>query len=436
MPQRSIVFVPPTPDLPARFGTLLFAAIAFACATVQPALTAAPPDPLSASASQERETADEFGKRYHCKPGPWGDLEYYYIYLEAPDRVVNHMVRPDPTPEWCFPGATEESIRALFDRAGMSPALQDYLLDPGRLVSEDDVLKVYPPLPDLLAMTPEQRTIIYTELARSELNILHVYPATIFHGDVDAWLARSGLRPELGEAVKKMSYMRGGMLCFSDVAAILAMVESEAEAHSFMKTMSRTRSLVLQLNVRTSADWEAAQLYWSASGLNEDIASVIFPADAEGGGIGRFDCVHLLPALPRRNLYTYPSEALTMSARLPDCYWTSFNFFSSSPLNYHTDSRLFELNLMENYTRVEPPYAFGDVLMFLARDGLPRHSCVYVADDIVYTKNGRNRGSPWILSKIDDMDRRYSYDGRVTLQAFRRNADRGGHLDGASAAGQ
>src|SRR5204863_2041075 len=195
-------------------------------------------------------------------------------------------------------------------------------------------------------------------------------------------------RPEIVDAVKKMTYLRGELLCFSDVSAILSMVESEKEAHDFMKAMSRTTSLVLQLNVKNRTDFAQAVRYWSANQRNEEVASIILPA-AETDGMQRLDCVHLLPSLARRYLYTYPSEELAMSALMPDCSWTALNFFSSAPLNYHADERFLLSRLADDYDEVSPPYSFGDVLMMAGPDGVALHSCVYIADDIVYTKNGQ-----------------------------------------------
>jgi hypothetical protein len=412
-----------SPILKAPLTQVLLAAFSLCTTAIQPLGSARASDATPDAATASTEAPESFGKMYRCKPGPWGDLEYYYIYLEAPDRIVEDFTRPDPTPKWHFPGGSELQLRALFETAGLPPALQNYLLDPEHHVVEDDVMTLFPPVPDVLAMTPSQRSIIYAELAKSQLNMLHVYPACIFHGDLDSWLAQSKLRPELQEAIKKTTYLRGEMLCFSDVAAILGMVESEKEAHELMKTMSRTRSLVLQLNVRSRSDLEQAVRYWSANQHNEEIASIIFPPVSDGGGVERLDCVHLLPSLARRYLYTYPSADLALSARMPDCYWTAMNFFSSSPLNFHTDERMFVQHLTENYISVEPPYIFGDVLIFLAPDGTNRHSCVYIADDIVYTKNGQNRGSPWLLSKINDVHRLYSYDQQTNVVAFRRKPD-------------
>jgi hypothetical protein len=75
--------------------------------------------------------------------------------------------------------------------------------------------------------------------------------------------------------------------------------------------------------------------------------------------------------------------------------------------------------VLENYNRIEPPFEFGDVLMFLNGQGNAIHSCVYIADDIVYTKNGENIASPWLLMKIGDVQRVYSYEGQSSIQGFR-----------------
>jgi hypothetical protein len=185
-----------------------------------------------------------------------------------------------------------------------------------------------------------------------------------------------------------------------------------------MKTMSRTVSLVLQLNVKNRPDFTQAVRYWSANQRNEEIASIILPA-AETDGLERLDCVHLLPSLARRYLYTYPSEELAISALMPDCSWTALNFFSSAPLNYHADDRLLLSRLDDDYDEVSAPYNFGDVLIMAGPDGVAVHTCVYIADDIVYTKNGQNTSAPWILSKIGDVQRLYSYGRQVSVQGFR-----------------
>ncbi len=365
-----------------------------------------------------QEQPDAFGKLYQCKPGPWGDLEYYYIYLEAPDRLVENFAMPNSISKWVFPRGTVDGVRKLFQRAGLPPALQQYLLDPQRVVDQDGLLAVFPPLPDLIAMTPEQRSVIYSELAKSDLNEFQANPVYITSGSTEQWLAQSRLRPELRQAVGKMTYMRGEVLCFSDVSALLTMVQSDAEAHDVFKTMTRTRSLVLRLRVKTAADMKQVLSYWSGTNRNKDIAPIILSA-VETEGIERLDCIHLLPSLPRRYLYSYPPTELAILGRMPDCHWTSLNFFNFTPRDYFLDTRLASLHVLEDYDRVQPPYGFGDVLMFMTPEGNALHSCVYLADDIVYTKNGENMAAPWLLMKLGDVKRVYSYQGQTTVQGYR-----------------
>ena len=47
------------------------------------------------------------------------------------------------------------------------------------------------------------------------------------------------------------------------------------------------------------------------------------------------------------------------------------------------------------------------LLLFGPKD-IFAHSCVYVADEIVYTKNGNGRLAPWVLMKYADVARIYS----------------------------
>ena len=372
----------------------------------------------SLRASSPTEAPGVFGKLYQCSPGPWGDLQYYYIYLEAPDRLVEHFRMPHSVTKWVFEGGTEEKLRALFGRAGLPVALQEYLLDAKHVLREGTLMTVFPPLPDLIAMTAAQRTVIYLELSKSELNEFHSNPVYITSSDPDQWLAQSRLRPELRTVIKKLCYMRGEVMCFSDVSAVLGMVQSDAEAHDLFKTMTRMRSLMLRLNVATGADFKGVVNYWSGINRNKDIESIILSA-VETKQIDRLDCIHLLPSLPRRYLYSYPPPELAMTGRMPDCHWTSLNFFNFAPRDYFLDTRLASLHVLEDYDKVAPPYGFGDVLMFMTPEGNALHSCVYIADDIVYTKNGENMAAPWLLMKIGDVKRIYSHLGQTSIQGYR-----------------
>ena len=366
----------------------------------------------------DKSSPEVFGKNYKCNPGPWGELEYYYIYLEAPQRLVDHFPMPNSVTKWEFAGQTEAGLRTLFGMAGLAQALQDYLLDPKNCINRDGRITVFPPLPDLTVMTPEQRTIIYNELAKTGENEFYVNPVFITSGSAEQWLGQSRLRPELREVIKKFTYMRGQVLAFSDLSAVLNYVTSDSEAKDFFKTMTRTRSLMLQLVVNDDTDLKKVVKYWNGRNRNKDIEPIVH-STIETEGQSRLDIIHLLPSLPRRYLYGYPPMELAVLGRMPDCHWTTLNFFNYKPREYYLDTRMATNVVLENFVKVEPPYEFGDVLMFLNPAGNAIHSCVFVADDIVYTKNGENMASPWLLMKIADVQRIYSSEGESHIQGFR-----------------
>lgn len=376
---------------------------------------------ISAQSNQETSEKEVSGRVYRCKPGPWGDLTYYYIYLEAPQDFVERFPLPSPVTKWVFPGATIEDLRVLFTKAGLSQALQDYMLDPGKIVDENRMLAVFPPLPDLEAMTPSQRQIIYSELAKYAINEYHVDPVMITAGDVDEWLKDSTLSAEIKSIIHKYVYYRGDLMVFSDLSAVLNYIDSASEARNFFKTITRTRTIVLRLEVNEKSDLTSIANYWTGRNRFKDILPILTSV-SETENVNVLDVIHLMPSMVRRYLYTYPPIDLAINGRMPDCHWTSLNFFNHWGKGLYLDSRLAASTIKEDYEHVEPPYEFGDVLMFMPTgSGKAIHSCVYLADDIVFTKNGENLATPWLLMKLDDVRKIYFHSSIGDILGFRMN---------------
>jgi hypothetical protein len=365
-------------------------------------------------------------KVHHCKPGPWGALQYYYIYLEAPESLVERFPMPTSVSRWCFPNWTKEQMLALFAKAGLTQTFQDTLISKDHLMCEDGVLCVFPPFENLESMTQEQREAIYSQLALFEQNEYHKSPVFITSNDVDDWLRGTSIRPELAAKLKKFIYKRGDSLVFSDVQALLSQVRNDDEARSFFKLMTRTRSLIARLDLEDEKDLKAITAYWTGpSERNKDILPML-ESVASTEGPSRIDIAHLMPALPRKTLYTYPSADMAMLGRIPDCHWTSLNFFNYFAKDYFLNTRLAADHLLTHYDKVDTADHFGDVLMFMEGDnGSAIHSCVFIADDIVYTKNGDNLVTPWVLMKLDDVKKIYFTGSGGSIQAYRWKATAG-----------
>jgi hypothetical protein len=107
-----------------------------------------------------------------------------------------------------------------------------------------------------------------------------------------------------------------------------------------------------------------------------------------------------------------------LKGRLPDCHWTSLNFFEEEAKDLYLDSAKASEHLLADYVAIDPPFKFGDVLCFLDKgEGL--HTCVQIADDIVLTKNGEGILAPWTLMPMKDVDDIYRRSPDTRVQGYR-----------------
>ncbi|WP_133793028.1 hypothetical protein [Prosthecobacter fusiformis] len=359
---------------------------------------------------------------FYTSPGPWGKLRCSYIYLEAPKSLVDSFPLPNTRPRWTFPEEALPKLPDFFRKASLSEALITLLLDPSQVVKENGYAHLFPPLPDLEAISAETRAIIYTELSKYPPNEFCVDPVLIVGQTVAEWYRTSKLRPGIISKIEQLSYKRGDTIAFSDVGAILNYAESDSEARAIFKAFTRTRSLMVKVEVDHNTNVDELVSYWTLGmGLRRKDIEPLVQSIIDTDGVEALPLSHLLPSLVRKLMYTYPGLDLAKHGMLPDCHWTSLNFFNYEPHEYLLDSRLATSAVLENFEPVEPPYKYGDVLFFLSNStGDAFHSCVHLADGIVFTKNGRNLLSPWLLMKLEDVSKIYLYRGDGRIQGFRR----------------
>ena len=351
------------------------------------------------------------------KSGAYGDLVIRAIYLEAPPYLLELAGKPSAKPRWAFAGGTEASVRELFQKAGVPADMQARLLDPAQRVQQEGALVLFPQIDDLIALGQETRSTIYLELAKCELNEFHQNPIFIIGADLEDWLRQSKLSDRQKEVFRKMVWKRGRAHAFSDLRTLLLLSQSPEEVTQVFRTVTRTRSLLVTLKLPANADVEALTKYWTAGFADADTRPLL-EAAIQRDSITEIDVSHLLPALARRRIFTYPTLDQAVNGRLPDCHWTSLNFFNNTPRAYYLDTRLAAGALLSQHDAVSGPYRFGDVLAFVSGDSV-LHSCVYIADDIVYTKNGENILAPWVFQRMDDVMAIYQTDASVRIQGFR-----------------
>jgi hypothetical protein len=63
--------------------------------------------------------------------------------------------------------------------------------------------------------------------------------------------------------------------------------------------------------------------------------------------------------------------------------------------------------------------AYGDIILLLDEHGGAIHSGVYLAEDIIFTKNGNNFAQPWMLMHLKDLVAEYTADMAPRVVAYR-----------------
>jgi hypothetical protein len=359
---------------------------------------------------------------FEANPGPWGRLLCAYVYLEAPHSLIDEFPLPSVAPRWTFPASFRSSIPEFLSKSGLSQYLVTLLTDKKHLVKEDQFVHVLPPIELVEALSPEVRASIYTELSKYPENEYHADPVLIIGNTVEEWYKGSRLRPELVSKIQKLSYMRGETFAFSDIPLLLNDAQTDSEARIIFKACTRVRNLMIRLKLDKHSNTEEIIKYWSlGAGIRRKDLEPLIQSVMELDGVDDIGISHLLPALARKLLYTYPGLDMAKHGIMPDCHWTSLNFFNFEPHDYLLEARLATSQVLEKFSPVEPPFQFGDVLFFLDNStGDAFHSCVHLADNIVYTKNGRNILSPWVIMRLEDVKKVYLYKDNGRVQGFRR----------------
>ncbi len=381
-------------------------------------LMAAPP----AKTTRQDAGTTPRGQLQLAKPGPWGELEFFTTYLEVPLDLLKSIELSSLALDWNFVGLPEADVEKLLRSVELPEPIRTELLDLGKWRRDGNIVTVSPSAGTLETLPSAARAAIYSVLGRFSENRFHAEPTLVPGGDVETWLRNTPLRPAILEVIQKTLFRRGQTTLFADKALILRMAESDAERLLIRKALSRTATLVGKVRLGPEANAAKLAEYWSAGRRFKDIEPFLDSMLATDG-VDHIDLVHLLPANVRKLLYTFPNETHGRSGYYPDCHWTSLNFSNYEPLERLAEPPLATAYTLENFVEVPKADQLGDILFFMDRKtGNTFHSCVFIADDIVFTKNGRSRLSPWLLMRLGELRELYGIYQQTDVVAYRMKA--------------
>lgn len=358
------------------------------------------------------------GTVYDLPSGTWGELNAQPVLIEAPNSLLSANFRLGDG-RWYFAANSGTKVDTLLRAAGLTPAQTALLLPALQPVTGRSGLMAVTPPPQLIReLTPEVRSALYDKLALIPENFAQVEPFRITEIHLDDWLDSETLPPELIAQVNRLMWRRGSSLLFSDYNTLADSLDSPAVKLELLRQLTRKASLVVKLRVPDSGDVEPLVAYWGTGGRAEKVRPILSSLARSGGG--ELDISNLLPIFARQRLYRFP-DTLPGTDLGPGCHWAAFNFFTQGAPDdtLHAPEGV-EKVLSDKFVPATDEPHFGDIILLTLPDGSSIHSGVYIADGIVYTKNGPSLATPYVFSTMQDMLAFYPSSENVRLTYYRR----------------
>jgi hypothetical protein len=349
---------------------------------------------------------------------PWGQIEYTSFNLERPDEE-RLLAQPLPPTQWLFDGYTETALEKFLSGPDLTREQARELTNKTRWMAAGNGWRVMPTVDVLLDLSPPARQRIYGVLQRNPRNVNYYLPVYVATARFEQWLDETGLPEDKQELIRKLAYPRGEAMCLSDFQAVQARCTPE-QAKLFGQAVTRETTLLMKLRVTPDSDLEALERYWGRGGRMKAMGPLLRSLAHVPGG-ATVSVSFFFPEFARMRLYTCPDPETDPTALRQDCFWTSMNFMKEEPDNRYLVAGSARHGLMDDFTEVKNNWAFGDLVVLTGEAGKPVHMCVYVADNVVFTKNGADPHRPWVLMKLPEMLLRYNAQTTVKLLVLRRN---------------
>jgi hypothetical protein len=189
----------------------------------------------------------------------------------------------------------------------------------------------------------------------------------------------------------------------------------EVAFRKLVKALHGEQTFLMRVAIDGDTDVNAILRYWGKGGRAEALRPLLESMAKVPGG-GSINISLLLPWFARARLYTFPQGS---NGPNENCFWTAMNFFSEKPDPRFVEFKYVKAVLEGEYEPVREPPVYGDLLLVTGADGDALHMCVYLADDVVFTKNGKDQMQPWVLMKIPDMLTYYSSRTPAHLTVYR-----------------
>lgn len=349
---------------------------------------------------------------------PWGQLTVRDIDLEQPEEYIAYEINTNRVETWTFEGMNPDAVRKVMQSSGLAADQIQKALAAGAVTCTNSSTVITPDSGLVFSLSPEARAKLYAVLARFSANELMQFPFCFPGNAFDKRVDKTKISPATLALIEKMLYRRGDGQCFSDLVTLLHSIPDESERLQAVKALSHQSALLMGIRVWPDSDIDKIVSYWGANGVHlVDVRPLLesFKRNPSGGSAS---ILFFLPPFARQRLYTYPLPGQPGDLAM-DCHWSTMNFFNAVPDNRFSEPAYTVDYLKSHYYQIGKPGAYGDRIFLLDKNGNAIHSAVYLADDIVFTKNGNNYTQPWMLMHLKDLLAEYTSDEPPTVAVYR-----------------
>lgn len=339
-----------------------------------------------------------------------GTLVVEVIDLPQPPYNENEDQCQVATSGWRFAGETPDDVRARLRSAGFNDATRDALM----ASLQCDATGCAGDVPDALLrrLPADARGSLYRGMASTGGQMFasnpHRRPV-----ELPRWSSLAQT-PAVATLLNELSWSEGGMWHLADVATACRALPDRAQRVELLSILRRRTGLSLSVRLGAVDDTEAVLRYWTLPGREPDEAARTLLREAKRTSAA-VPLRSLLRAWPARRLDRFPRA----DEADRDCFWSTLHFHDegAEPFSVPTPEAFWsELNAgWSEVTATDARY--GDAVVFMGT-AEPMHAMIFLAGDLVFSKNGRARSRPWTVSRIDLVRR--DYPSLTAVRYFRR----------------
>jgi hypothetical protein len=364
---------------------------------------------IFASSELARETHYPMDITKPGMPGPWGQISLTTRMLQpSPDSFSASRLTSEQ-PRWVFNGHSATGVHSALLAAGLANDQVELLMATRTQAPDATAVTLIPSDTVLLGLAPEIRQRIYALLDDGEGSDLYHYPIHFPSAFAAAWYRHAPLQPSTIALLDQLVYPRGDMLYFSDLRYLYSKINSAVERRHLAAALLRQPAVNMRVSISNAAEAEVATAYWG-QGKRDAVLRPLLDALWRENANRSMEIIQLLPPLARNRLNTFQDDSGT---KFLDCRWTALNFLSDTPDDRFLRDDEIVRALKEDYVSIPDRFVLGDLILLRNKSGEIIHMCNYVADNIVFTKNGGDRAQPWMLSALRDVIKYYTISGDI-----------------------